>query len=171
MNSFEFNKVLASVLVSLIVVMLGTFLSEYLVSPGKLEKPAIHIEVVEKASGEEQVKKELAPITPLLSAANVAHGQEIAQKRCAQCHTFDKNGAHRIGPNLWAVVGLKIAHFADYAYSKALQSLSGQKWDAENLNKFLYNPKEFAKGTKMSFPGLASDQDRADLIAYMKTVK
>lgn len=172
MDSFEFNKILASVLVSLIVIMGGSFLAEYLISPIPLEKPAIHIDVAASASTDSPTApKELAPITPLLASANAANGQAIMQKRCTQCHTFDQGGANKIGPNIWGIFGAKITHLANYAYSKGLQALSGEKWDAESLNKFIHNPREFVKGTKMSFPGLANDQERADLIAHIKTLK
>lgn len=171
MDSFEFNKMTASVLLALLVAMTGSLLSEYLVRPSPLDKPALIVEGEDttpqpgqKPSPDETLK----PITPLLASASVERGQAIA-KKCTQCHTFEKGGAPRTGPNLWNIIGAKVAHVADFAYSAAFKDKGGQ-WDDEKLNIFLHKPRAFVATTKMSFVGLKDAQERADIIAYLHTL-
>jgi cytochrome c len=167
MDSFEFNKITASVLVALLIAMIGSLLSEQLVHPTKLEKPVFVVEgVVSPAKpGEEETLK---PITPLLASASAERGQAIA-KKCTQCHTFEKGGANRTGPNLWGIIGAKIAHVADFAYSSGFKEKGGN-WDDEQLNVLLNKPRAFVQATKMSFVGLKDAQERADVIAYLHTL-
>lgn len=171
MDSFEFNKITASVLVALLVAMTGSLLSEYLVHPTKLDKPAFVVEGVEVASkpGEKPSEEEaLKPITPLLASASVERGQAIA-KKCTQCHTFDKGAPNRTGPNLWGIIGAKVAHAVDFAYSSGFKDKGGN-WDDEKLNILLHKPRAFVQATKMSFVGLKDAQERADVIAYLHTL-
>ena len=89
-------------------------------------------------------------------------------KKCASCHTINAGGANGIGPNLAKVVGDDIGKGrGGFAFSTGLSGKGG-KWDAATLDKWLANPREFAAGTKMTFAGLESAQDRADVIAYLK---
>lgn len=171
MDSFEFNKITASVLVALLIAMIGSLLSEQLVHPTKLDKPAFVIEglAVSTKPGEKSGEEEtLKPITPLLASASVERGQAIA-KKCTQCHTFEKGGPNRTGPNLWGIIGAKIAHIADFAYSSGFKEKGGN-WDDEQLNVLLNKPRAFVQATKMSFVGLKDAQERADVIAYLHTL-
>ena len=98
-------------------------------------------------------------------------GEKIFAK-CKSCHTIDKGGANGIGPNLYGVAGEAIANSADrggFAFSDSLKGHASDSWTAENLDKWLTSPKAFADGTKMTFAGLSSAQDRADVIAYLNT--
>lgn len=109
------------------------------------------------------------PIEPLLAKADVAHGEQLF-KQCAVCHSAKKGDPHKIGPNLWNVVGAAIAHCANYAYSDSFNKKKNEiKWTYENLNIYLHKPRKFVPGTKMSFAGLMKDHDRADIIAYLRT--
>lgn len=168
MDSFEFNKIAASVLVALLVVMIGSLVSESLVHSQKLQNNILGIVAGTSTGDAATEKKALGPITPLLVSADITKGKEIA-KKCTQCHTFEENGAQKIGPNLWGIVGNKIAHVADFAYSAVFKAKEG-KWDVEELNKFIYKPRDYAPGTKMSFAGISDDKDRANLIAYLNTL-
>jgi cytochrome c len=171
MDSFEFNKITASVLVALLVAMTGSLVSDHLVRPTKLEKPVFIIEGVEAATptgGKPTEEETLKPITPLLASANVERGQAIV-KKCTQCHTFEKGAAHRTGPNLWGIIGAKVAHAADFAYSSGFKDKGGT-WDDEKMNILLHKPRAFVSATKMSFVGLKDPQERADVIAYLHTL-
>lgn len=171
MDGFELNRMLAAALLALLVGMLATKLSDELVSPRYLAKDAYPIVVTEEqsapaAASQEEVKAE--PIEPLLASANVEHGQEVA-KKCLQCHSFDKGVPNKVGPNLWGVVGNKVAHLESYGYSSAFKGHGGS-WTYEELNDYLYHPQKHIPGTKMAFAGIKKTRDRADLIAYLRTL-
>jgi cytochrome c2 len=108
------------------------------------------------------------PDTPTLYAKPVEDGQIVAL-RCAGCHTLGQGQEHRLGPNLWNIVGQSIASAPGYAFSNALAKTGG-KWTAGNLDRFLENPSEFIKGTKMQFPGITDAEDRQSLIAYLTSL-
>lgn len=92
--------------------------------------------------------------------------------KCKACHTFDKGGKNMIGPNLFGIFGNHITHLDGFAYSAAFLEKKGKVvWNEENLAHFLESPKGFVPGTKMAFPGLKNPQDRADVLAYLKTLK
>lgn len=170
MNSFEFNKIAGAVLFALIVSMLGNLIGGGLLYRDQLEKNIIEIDIAPADAGIATEEKELAPITPLLETANIANGEAIAKRVCSQCHTFTKGAAPLpTGPDLWGVVG-RTRGDTSYAYSRAMKELGGT-WDVETINKFVHKPRDFLNGTKMSFPGLRKDEDRADLIAYLQTLK
>jgi len=112
---------------------------------------------------------------PKVTASNEPAGPPNADRgkqlftRCTNCHTADKTGKHKVGPNLGGVVGRETAKAAGYSYSAALQGKTGN-WDEARLSDWLVSPQSFAGGTKMVFPGFARAQDRADVIAYLKTL-
>jgi len=169
MGGLEFNKIFAAILVAGIIAMLGGFVAKQLVSPHKLEKDAYAIEAMETAgSGGAAAPAGPQPILALMAAADAAKGEKIA-KACAACHTFTKGGPNGVGPNLYGVVGGPKDHAAGFAYSGALLEVGGKSWTYAELNKFLYKPKAYAKNTKMSFAGLKKPEDRAALIAWLRT--
>jgi cytochrome c len=173
MSSFEWNKVIASVLTALIVAMVAGILSNMLVQPKPLEKPVFVVAgaPATPAPAEQAAAPKLEPIAPLLAKADVKKGEEDT-KVCQVCHTFDKGGPNKIGPNLWGVVNGPIAEDrGGFAFSDALQTHKAQKWDPETLNQWLSNPQQFAPGTKMTFAGIPKAQERADVIAYLESLK
>ncbi|MGI9450688.1 MAG: c-type cytochrome, partial [Geminicoccaceae bacterium] len=103
-----------------------------------------------------------------IGAADVAKGEKVA-KKCKACHVFDEGGKHRLGPVLWDVVGRDIASHEGFKYSSALEGLEGA-WTYENLDQFLTAPKKFLPGTKMVFAGVRKEQDRVDLLAYLRSL-
>lgn len=167
MDSFELNKILAAILISLLVAMIACLVGDAVVRPEKPLKNAYAVEVQEStvASADNQ-ENPLQPIEPLLAKADVVNGEKVF-KKCLSCHTVGKGEPHKTGPNLWNIVMNHIGHEADFAYSDAIKSKKEQ-WTYENLNKFLYKPREFAPGTKMTFIGVANAQERADLIAFLR---
>ncbi len=102
------------------------------------------------------------------AADDVENGKKIA-KKCTACHTLNKGGKNRLGPNLFGVLGKPAGHVKDYKYSKALLD-SGIVWDEANFMAFIDNPKKTIKGTKMSFAGIKKPAQRAELLAYFKTL-
>jgi cytochrome c len=104
-----------------------------------------------------------------LATANVGAG-ENAFKKCAACHTNVSGGASKIGPPMWGIVGKKSGSHPEFKYSSALAA-HGKAWTVEELNGFLYKPADYLKGTKMAFAGIAKDEERANLIAYLSTLK
>jgi len=106
----------------------------------------------------------------LLAAASPERGKADTLKYgCIACHTFDKGGKAGLGPNLWGVVGAPHGHMPGFAYSDALKSKAGN-WNYEELNAWLTKPGAYAPGTKMTFAGAADPKDRADLIAYLRSL-
>lgn len=171
-HNLEKNKIFAAVLIALLVGLVASLLADILVPEKDLEKPSYIVEGVgERVSTDTQsVPHGPGNIDALLASADVAAGQNVARK-CLQCHTFDKGGANKVGPNLWDVVGAPIAEGrGGFAFSPALKNKGGT-WTVDALNQFLYEPRSFAKGTKMSFIGLPKDTDRANIIAYLEALK
>jgi cytochrome c len=173
MSSFEWNKIIASVLTALIIAMVSGILANQLVRPRELEKPVFVVQGAEQtaaAPAEQPTAAKLEPIAPLLAKADPKKGEQLS-KICQTCHTFDKGGPNKIGPNLWDITEENIASVPNYQFSAALEKDKNEKWDPEKLNEWLHNPQSFAKGTKMTFAGFPKAQDRADVIAYLNTLK
>lgn len=105
-----------------------------------------------------------------VNIGNVEAGRVAAAKHCTICHTFEEGGKVVFGPNLFNIAGKPAAAIEGYNYSDALR-YSGLVWTDVNLDGFMSNPEQFLKGTKARFPGLKSAQRRADILAYMKTMK
>ncbi|MFZ2871840.1 c-type cytochrome [Zavarzinia sp.] len=173
MDSFEINKIAGAALGGVLALLIISNVGDALVSPKHLEKPVYVVEGVEAegaaAGGEAEAAAEAPkdpPVEQLLASASVENGQKQFAK-CASCHTVDKGGAAKVGPNLWGVVGNKHAHMEGFAYSDAMKAKPGL-WEFAALYEFLRSPKDYVPGTKMGFAGLKKPQDRADLIAYLR---
>jgi cytochrome c len=167
MDSFEFNKIVAAILIALVTIKGADLISNFLIHPHFLKENVFKVEGVEVTAGAggADEKKGPAPIEPLLAKASADKGAEIF-KKCTSCHTAEKGGPNKIGPDLWDVVGAEKAKHPGYTYSSAMTSKGG-KWTLDDLNIYLYSPKDYVPGTKMSFIGLKNDQERADVIAYL----
>lgn len=120
-----------------------------------------------EGAAEEGAEEAGPSLATLLAAGDAAAGAKVFAK-CTACHTIEQGGAAGIGPNLYGVVGTAIgAHASGFAYSSALSSHGGN-WGYEELDAWLKSPRAFAEGTKMSFAGLSSGEDRANVILYMR---
>jgi cytochrome c len=173
MDSMEVNKGIAAVLVAGITFFLTGMIADNLVRETQLEKPAINIQgaPAEATSGTAEAKpEELPPIAPLLAKADAQVGDKFAHTVCTACHTFNQGGKPLVGPNLYGVVGGPHDHESGFNYSEALEKFQGQPWTFEDLNHWLYKPSQYAPGTHMTFAGIPSAQQRADVIAYLRTL-
>ncbi|MEO9129671.1 MAG: cytochrome c family protein [Sphingomonas sp.] len=134
----------------------------------KPEKMGYPIEAPADAGGGGAAAPEV-PIATLLATADPAKGAEVF-KKCTACHTIAQGAANGLGPNLYATVGEEIAAGkGGFAFSDALKAKGG-KWDFDKLNAWLTSPRTFASGTKMTFAGLGSAQDRANVIVYLNSM-
>jgi cytochrome c len=170
-DSIEINKAIAAVLVAGIVFFLSGTIGVVLVHEKPLKQTAIKIEVPEAAPPAGQpAAPQLAPIAPLLAKADPATGEAVTKKLgCTACHTFAEGGKAGVGPNLYNVVGGPHAHMQGFDYSTALKSKAGP-WTFDELNEWLRLPSAYAPGTRMSFAGIKNDQERADVIDYLRTL-
>lgn len=172
MDSFEWNKIFMSVLGIAFMVMSLNFLSEAIFHSEIPDEPGYAIEVADAgpAEVEEDTGPAFEPVTALLASADVAAGEK-GFKKCAACHTNVSGGANKVGPALYDVVERPIASVADFSYSAALRAYGeGKTWDFEALNGFLWKPKTYVKGTSMGFGGIRKVEDRADMIAYLRSL-
>ncbi len=171
MDSMEVNKGIAAILVAGILFFLTGLIGDSLVRERLPEKPALAIAAAPAASGGGEAKPAgPAAIEPLLASANAKDGEQYAHKVCVACHTFDKGGKPGVGPNLYGVVAGPHDHEQGFNYSPALQKFKGQPWTFDALNQWLYKPSIYAPGTRMSFAGITNDKQRADVIAYLRSL-
>jgi cytochrome c len=170
MNSFELNKILGAVLATCLFVLVLSIGAGAVFSPEKPAKPGFAIAVKEAGEGDKAATAEPEkPIAVLLASASVEKGQAAA-KQCASCHTFEKGGPNRVGPNLYDIVGHERGTGrGGFNFSAAMKAKGGE-WTYDDLNKFLANPRGFIPGTNMTFAGMSRDSQRADVIAYLRSL-
>jgi len=162
----RFNTIAGWVLFAGIVALGSSIVAgEYFHSerPEKMGYPIAGVQ--EEGAGAAAAEK---PIEFYLATADPAKGEQVFNK-CMACHNADKGGPNQLGPNLWGVLGQPIGQGkGGFAFSDAL-SKKGGTWNWDNLSEWLTSPKTFAPGTKMTFAGLSSPQDRADVEAFLNT--
>ena len=173
MDSFEINKIIASILLTaLIIIGIGKIV-DILFYVEKPKLSAYKVEGIDQDSSSQQksVKTEQAveavDIKVLLAMGDLAHGEKVF-KKCTACHMIAADGKNKIGPNLWGVIGRTAGAIDDYNYSKAMKAYA-KEWTFEEMNSYLIKPQAYIKGTKMAFAGLRKEKDRASVILYMNS--
>ena len=163
------NKIIVSIILAVILILAINKIADIIFYVEKPEKSAYQVANISPATTAETTSTsssaEPGEIMALLASANVADGEKIF-KKCVACHSITKEGGNKIGPALWGVLGRQAGSVSDYKYSKAMAA-HGKSWSFKEMNGFLIKPKDWIKGTKMSFIGLKKDADRAAVILYM----
>jgi len=164
MNSFEINKIITAIIITVLIVVVINKVSDLVFDVKDKNIVAYKVEVPEGSIV--QAKSEIAvDLSSLFLNADLAHGEKVF-KKCAACHSIKKDGGNKIGPKLWNVMFRPVGSVSDYKYSKALSGYS-KEWTWEEMNGFLLKPSKWIKGNKMGFAGLKSDKDRASVILYL----
>jgi cytochrome c len=171
MDSLDVNKGIAAVLVGGIAFFITGLIGDALVRERLPEKPVLNIAAAPEASASGPAKPAgPGPIAALLASADPKAGESFAKKVCVACHTFDKGGKNGVGPNIYGIVGGPHDHEAGFNYSPAMQKFKGQPWTYDALNEWLYKPSAYAPGTRMSFAGITNDKQRADVVAFLRSL-
>ena len=161
------NKIIVSILLAVILVLGINKITDVIFYVEKPEKSAYQTTSVASTESVEtsSTNSETGNIMALFASTSAAEGAKVF-KKCAACHSIAEGGANKIGPALWGVLGRKAGSLSDYKYSKAMAAY-GKSWSFEEMNGFLIKPKDWIKGTKMSFAGLKKASDIAAVILYM----
>ena len=165
MDSFEINKIIAAVLITVLIIFGIGKIADIVFHIKKPDVQGYKVEVNVGSTSASQASADNIDISALLALGSVENGKKVF-KKCAACHSINQGGGNKIGPALYSVVGRAIAGVSDYKYSKALVSY-GKEWSFEELNGFLLKPSKWIKGNKMGFAGLKKDEDRASVILYL----
>ena len=170
MDSFEINKIIASILLVALLIIGISKISNIIFKVDKLDSSAYKVELPDDSAAQISEEKTMKAddkidISALMALGDIAHGEKVF-KKCSACHSIEAGGGNKIGPALYNVVGRKIAAVEDYKYSKALIEYE-KNWTFEELNGFLIKPQKWIKGTKMAYAGLRKEKDRASVILYL----
>ncbi len=164
MNSFEINKIITAILVTVLVVFGIGKISNIIFDKDDKNIVAYKVEAPEGTAVQASTESSV-DISALLAMGDVTHGEKVF-KKCKSCHSIKKDGGNKIGSALWNVVFRPVGAVTDYKYSKALASY-GKEWSWEELNGFLIKPSKWIPNNKMGFAGLKSEKDRASVILYL----
>jgi len=164
------NKIIVSIVLAIILILGINKITDTIYYVEKPKKPAYQVEIensiVKTTNSEENsLINEDNNIIALFASTSATEGAKIF-KKCAACHSIAQGGANKIGPALWGVLGRKAGSVSEYKYSKAMLA-HGNTWSFDEMNNFLVKPKDWVKGTKMSFAGLKNANERAAVILYM----
>ena len=169
MKHYRLNQIAMAVLGALLLFFGAKTLINIAYEEHEPEQPGYVVPGTEEHPGGEVKPAGGDPLATLLASADPTRGADVA-KKCAICHNFDKGGPNMIGPNLYGVLGRKVASHEGYEYSDALKAKGDETWDYEKINHMIENPGAYVPGTKMAlFPGLPDAKQRADVLAFLRT--
>ena len=174
MDSFELNKIAAAVLFSLLLVLGVKNAAEIIYETHEANPQSFVVEGVAEEGATAEAAAPAAPDVPLpvlLAKADVAQGEKEA-KKCQACHNLQEGAGAKIGPDLYHIVGRKVASIPGFGYSASMKAhaTKAPTWTFDELFHFIENPRGYIDGTAMSFAGIKKPQQRADLIAYLNTL-
>lgn len=172
MDSFELNKIVAAILACAFVVLSLAFTAENIFAIHKPTNEGYALEGSTKTEYTTTAKAEIKAESTdeMMAEMELAHGTKVA-KKCAACHTFEPNGKSKVGPPLYDIVNRPIGSVETFKYSKAMQEFAqGKTWTYEQLNQFVFKPKNLIKGTSMAFAGVKKTEDRAALLLYLRSL-
>ena len=164
------NKIIVSIVFAIILVLGINKVTDVIFYVEKPEKSAYQVASVTTVASTTSAEtgstnSEEGNIMALFASTSATEGAKVF-KKCAACHSIKEGGANKIGPALWGVLGRAAGSVPGYKYSKAMAA-HGKVWSFDEMNSFLVKPKDWIKGTKMSFIGLKNAKDRAAVILYL----
>ena len=164
------NKIIVSIVLTVILILVINKIADVIFYVEKPEKSAYQVASITNiasttSSETSSSSSKSGDIMALFASTSTAEGAKVF-KKCAACHSIAEGGGNKIGPALWGVLGRSAGSIPDYKYSKAMAAY-GKNWSFEEMNGFLTKPKDWIKGTKMSFAGLKNAKERAAVILYM----
>ncbi len=161
------NKIIVSIVFAIILILGINKVTDVIFYVEKPEKSAYQVASVTTvaSTASAETSSETGNIMAIFASTSATEGEKVF-KKCAACHSIAEGGKNKIGPALWGVLGRQAGSLPDYKYSKAMAA-HGKKWSFEEMNGFLIKPKDWIKGTKMSYAGLKSEKERAAVILYM----
>lgn len=174
MNTMLLTKVSGAALMTAIVAMVISYAGHILVPEGGHgsahgggQAVTAGHEAGAGSTGEAAETHKDPPVARLLASADLERGKKLA-RRCVQCHTLNKGGANKLGPNLYGVLGRDRGSHEGFSYSSGMKSVGG-KWTFESIYAFLRKPNGVVKGTKMTFK-MPKPEDRANLLLFLRTL-
>ena len=164
------NKIIVSIILTLVLILGINKITDTLYYVEKPEKSAYQVDGTTEVSSISSTESNTGTVEPgnimaVFASTSATEGAKIF-KKCAACHSIAQGGGNKIGPALWGVLGRKAGSVSDYKYSKA-RAAHEKAWTFDEMNGFLIKPKDWIKGTKMSFAGLKKENERAAVILYM----
>ena len=165
-DTMTLTKVVGALCGALLIFLLGNWAGEAIYSSGETGKPAYSVAAA-GAAAPAAAAAAGPDFKTVYASADASKGESVF-KKCTACHKVDGNNA--TGPHLNGVVGRAVASVDGFAYSDAVKKLGGD-WTPDRLDSWLTDPKAYAPGTKMGFAGLPKVEDRANVIAYLASLK